>query len=642
MKTLTGSALVALIGLCAAACSRSDDPDTTTGGSGAGGEQATAEGTAGDASTSQESEETETGSSGPNTDAAAVGDAGSGGADGGDAGSPRGGPGGNEFIGGSAGASGGVDSAGGSNASGGVDSAGGSSNVGGSAGSEPSCLANRVRPIARCVSSRELGALIKQLCPPDVVCAYDCKDTESSACHVQQSCTEPQPVIGRDICICSEGYGDCNGEADDGCEEYLLDSNASHCGECGRGCPPDQICQGSECVCRQEGTVMCDGVCTDTSSDPNNCAACGSACATGDICTSGMCTTGSGGNGTGGTGSGGTNPSGTGGADVVTGGATNTGGSGTGGSSTGGFPTVVYGPEGPSCSSATGTECNGESCCTSIVLPAGSYLMGRGTEQCDTCSHGCPAGMYCSVAEQPEHPATVSSFALDKYEVTVGRFRGFVAAYDGSPPAEGSGAHPQIAGSGWDSEWDVWLPANAAELTANITCNSSDETWTEAVGANETYPMNCVNWYEAAAFCIWDGGRMPTEAEWEYAAAGGEANRLFPFGSDVSEPLPANYAGTDYTPLVSIGSYPAGNGWWGHADLAGSVGEWVLDWYDSGYYAATQSSCSDCVNLSTATHRVVRGVSWDLNADYLRTAYRYYFAPDDHIPTIGLRCARSP
>jgi sulfatase modifying factor 1 len=137
---------------------------------------------------------------------------------------------------------------------------------------------------------------------------------------------------------------------------------------------------------------------------------------------------------------------------------------------------LVYGPEGQSCSAMTGTECNGESCCASIVVPGGTFPMGRGTETCVGCSDGCPAETSCWNDELPEHPATVSRFALDRYEVTVGRFRVFVEAYDagwrpdydtGWRPSEGEGANPAVelaqglaaGATGWQSEWDWELPA---------------------------------------------------------------------------------------------------------------------------------------------------------------------------------------
>jgi sulfatase modifying factor 1 len=305
---------------------------------------------------------------------------------------------------------------------------------------------------------------------------------------------------------------------------------------------------------------------------------------------------------------------------------------------------VVYGPEGPSCTGMTGTECNSESCCASIAVPGGTFAMGRGTESCDGCSRGCPSGVACEPEERPEHPATVSSFALDRYEVTVGRFRAFVdaaAGTQGSPPEAGAGAHPLIPGSGWDSAWNTFLPADQATLMAWVSCEPTEQTWTDMAGANETYPMNCVSWYEAFAFCIWDGGRLPTEAEWEYAAAGGEENRVYPWGNNVTEPLPANYMRNHATPLLDVGSEPLGNGRWGHADLAGSMSELIFDGYSADWYTTTRTGCSDCADLSTASYRGFRGGNWASGPYYLRAAHRSFCEPDFHIGVFGFRCSRS-
>jgi formylglycine-generating enzyme required for sulfatase activity len=234
--------------------------------------------------------------------------------------------------------------------------------------------------------------------------------------------------------------------------------------------------------------------------------------------------------------------------------------------------------------------------------------------------------------------------ALDKYEVTVGRFRAFAEAGGGtqlSPPAAGEGANPAIAGSGWDSTWNTSLPANEDALLASVQCSSSDQTWTESAGDNEQYPMNCVTWYEAFAFCIWDGGRLPTEAEWEYAAAGGDDNRLCPWGDDATEPLPANYRETDDSPFIAVGSYPGGNGRWGHADLAGSMFEWVLDWLASDWYTTTETGCSDCANLTASSTRVARGGFWHDDASDLRAANRSGYLATNPRDIIGIRCARS-
>ena len=299
----------------------------------------------------------------------------------------------------------------------------------------------------------------------------------------------------------------------------------------------------------------------------------------------------------------------------------------------------------------TGTECQGESCCTSIVLPAGSYPMGRGTEDCTDCADGCPSGMLCIPQEQPEHPATIASFALDKYEVTVGRFAAFVDAYDGGwRPSVGDGANAAVetaqglaAGeTGWPSDGNDELPADRATLEGNILCQSSNATWGQGV---DSYPMNCVDWYEAFAFCIWDGGRLPTEAEWEYAAAGGDENRLYPWGDDDTEPLPASYGyvgvGSDPSPFISVGSNPEGNGRWGHADLAGSVHEWLRDWSVDDWYTTTQSGCSDCICLAGTVSPILRGGYWQSIATDLRAASRDANMADEHRVYYGFRCARS-
>lgn len=221
------------------------------------------------------------------------------------------------------------------------------------------------------------------------------------------------------------------------------------------------------------------------------------------------------------------------------------------------------------------------------------------------------------------HPATVSDFRLDKYEVTVGRFRNFVQAMvDGWQPSAGSGKHTHLNGGeglieeedtfepGWDVSWTsganglFWGSVSKGSwdsaLQGGGQCN--DSSWTADPGPNETKPIGCLQWYQAYAFCIWDGGFLPSETEWEYAATGGPQELSYPWGSTGATPDRAVYgcetegnAVCDIEDdLLAVGSKPDGNSPWGHSDLAGSMREWVLDWKVDVYV----EPCADCVNLT--------------------------------------------
>lgn len=254
-------------------------------------------------------------------------------------------------------------------------------------------------------------------------------------------------------------------------------------------------------------------------------------------------------------------------------------------------------------------------------------------------------------------PATISNFRLDKYEVTVARFRAFVNAGMGtqtSPPTAGAGAHAKIPGSGWDANWNTFLAENPAALAAAMRCDATFETWTDMPGANENRPANCLTWYEAMAFCAWDGGYLPTEAEWNLAAAGGDEQRAYPWSIPPASLLGLDSSHASYSDdtgcvgdgmpgctradLTMVGNKSAGDGRWGQSDLAGNVSEWMLDVYATTYV----NPCTDCTVLSGASARVLRGGAFVTVAVGLRAAGRTARIPTARDTAVGVRCARTP
>ncbi len=252
-----------------------------------------------------------------------------------------------------------------------------------------------------------------------------------------------------------------------------------------------------------------------------------------------------------------------------------------------------------------------------------------------------------------QYPATISNFKLDVYEVTVARFRKFVDGGNGTqaaPPANGAGAHPKIADSGWQASFNASLEADTAALKAALKCSTGYPAWSDAPGANENKPINCVTWYEAFAFCAWDGGRLPTEAEWNYAAAGGNEQRTYPWGNQFDgSKLVYNCDGAGdqqcldgpFSNLKDVGSKsPAGDGKFGQADLAGNLWEYVLD-FERYPYSIT--NCNDCADIQPGVpNRMFRGGAFFNDENYQTTSTRIGDVPTQRDHDVGIRCARSP
>jgi len=240
-------------------------------------------------------------------------------------------------------------------------------------------------------------------------------------------------------------------------------------------------------------------------------------------------------------------------------------------------------------------------------------------------------------------PAKISSFYLDAYELSVSRFRAFVNAYPSSRPVEGAGRNVHNpADSGWNSAWDALLPADRAGLIAAVNCKDGNRSWMDIAGATETFPMNCIDWYEAEAFCVWDGGRLPTDAEWTYAASGGDEQRYYPWSVPAqSQTLDATYALYNALQLLPVGSKKKGKGKWGQLDLAGSVNEWVQDGWKGKIDATT---CDNCANLTTSGIKTIRGGQYNAPASDLNTAGKSNRAFEDapaRFDSVGTRCARN-
>jgi formylglycine-generating enzyme required for sulfatase activity len=327
-----------------------------------------------------------------------------------------------------------------------------------------------------------------------------------------------------------------------------------------------------------------------------------------------------------------------------------------------------------------------ESCCKSLEVEGGTYYRTYdfvdedGSFEEEGGATLAPDGGPSGEAD----PATVSGFRLDKYLVTVGRFRQFVNAVmptDAGPggytPPEGSGKHIHLndgrglANSGdagtYEQGWIASDDGNLAPTDANLDCAylgpglPDYSTWTPSAGSRENLPMSCMNWYESYAFCIWDGGFLPSESEWEYAAAGGGGaigQREYPWGS-TSPGTTSRYAiyGCNYDVgaamdagvgacvgvgnVASVGTAPDGAGYWGQLDLAGELFEWSLDWI--GPYV---TPCTDCAYLTTmfftTDYRVNRGGLFNEPASTMLVPYRESTPPTDRSAGIGFRCARTP
>jgi len=322
---------------------------------------------------------------------------------------------------------------------------------------------------------------------------------------------------------------------------------------------------------------------------------------------------------------------------------------------------------------ATGT-CTGAGCTGSTTSGTSCTNTGAGLNNCGSSMESCCTSLeivggtynrtYTNTGTGPTataDPATVSGFRLDKYLVTVGRFRQFVNAWNGGAgyfPLAATGKHAHLnSGQGlvesgspgtYEPGWDTTNNPDIAPSFSNLNCVSQYATWTMAAGSQERLPITCVNWWEAYAFCIWDGGFLPSESEWEYAAAGGSEELEYPWGSAVPgmgnmfaiygcEYPSATGMCTTVGNIAPVGTAVMGAGVWGQLDLAGEVWEWTLD-LNSTYV----SPCVDCSDQTTGTMRTLRGGLFSSGVNHLVPPFRNSNSAGNRNGGYGFRCARTP
>jgi formylglycine-generating enzyme required for sulfatase activity len=249
---------------------------------------------------------------------------------------------------------------------------------------------------------------------------------------------------------------------------------------------------------------------------------------------------------------------------------------------------------------------------------------------------GCPH-------EQPEVPVIVNQFHIDQHEVTVKRFRTW---WNLSPIPWPAANTTFFTSSSKDLRWRNTWPTGPTE-PPTTGC-----TWAGATSTvNDDKPISCVDWFTALAFCMWEGKRLPTEAEWE-AAAGGD-DRLFPWSDPGTEDENFNDGDIDCmhalkgtcTPLgAAANSTVWGRSKYGVWNMAGSLAEWTLDAHAASYATVTAMSIDPITDPTTTTGngRVARGGGWLQATSLFRTAAR----PASAIPAtspdsqIGFRCAK--
>jgi formylglycine-generating enzyme required for sulfatase activity len=239
--------------------------------------------------------------------------------------------------------------------------------------------------------------------------------------------------------------------------------------------------------------------------------------------------------------------------------------------------------------------------------------------------------------ERPAHEVRVTSFWMDKHEVTVAQFAQFVEATNYQTEAERIG---------WCL---VFNPKSGGwEKTDGVTWRRPDGLESEA---KSDEPVTMVSWNDATGYCRWAKKRLPTEAEFEYAARGGLAGKKYAWGDTLHQDgksianywqgtFPDQNTGEDgFMGRAPVGSFPPSG--YGLYDLTGNVWEWCADWFSETYYK--KSPRDNPRGPQTGEERVIRGGSWLCSENYCtgyRVAARSHSTPDSGLNNLGFRCVR--
>ena len=277
-------------------------------------------------------------------------------------------------------------------------------------------------------------------------------------------------------------------------------------------------------------------------------------------------------------------------------------------------------------------------------IAGGEFLMGNEGD------YGFPAD-----GEGPVHRVALSPYYIDSTCVTNEQFNAFVNATGYRTESERFGWSFVFFGHLTPAQLRTSVRANV--LGSEWWCRVEGATWRHPEGPGTNikkrwdHPVIQVSWRDAAAYAAWAGKRLPTEAEWEFAARGGLEQKRFPWGDEL-EPegrhrmnvwqgiFPTRNTAADghYGPAPARSFRPNGYGLY---NMTGNVWEWCWDWFESGYYAV--SPPHDPVGPASGTRRVMRGGSYLCHQSYCnryRTDARSSNTPDSATTNLGFRCAR--